>query len=823
MMSRSLLRLLAVALAAGLMSCSQSEKKPPTYAERVQKMSAMPGFFPLYWDGKAGKLWLEIERFDTDFLYVESLPAGIGSNDIGLDRGQLGQERVVRFTRSGPRVLLVAPNLAFRAVTNDAVERRAVEDSFASSVLAGFEVTAEEGSKVLVDATDFFLRDAHDVIGTLKSTKQGAFTLDAKRSAFFLPRTKNFPRNTEVEVILTFAGTEPGGFVRDVAPDPKSITVRQKHSLVQLPDDHYRPRAFDPRAGYFSMAYADYSSPIGDPLMKRFITRHRLEKKDPAAARSEPVQPIIYYLDPGTPEPVRSALLDGARWWSQAFEAAGFINAFRVEMLPPDADPLDVRYNIIQWVHRATRGWSYGASVADPRTGEIIKGCVTLGSLRVRQDIMIAEGLLAPYEDGKPASPEMERMALARLRQLAAHEVGHTLGLSHNYIASTVGRASVMDYPHPLVNLAPDGTLDLRDAYATGIGEWDKVAITCGYAQFEPGTDETAAIEGLLRAARERGLTYLTDQDARPLGSAHPLVHLWDNGTNAVDELNRMLVVRATALARFGAAVIKPGRPLATIEEPLVTTFLLHRYQLEAAAKSIAGQTYSYALRGDGQTPVTRVAPEEQRRALGAVLDALQPRVLALPESLLAQLPPRPAGFPSTRELFSRHTGLTFDALAPAETAAEITFSLLFNSERAARLVQQSARDPQVPGLDEVIGRALDATWRLPAGADYAGEIQRAVDYVALARLVRLAADSDVAPQVKAVVMQQLTTLRDWLRNAAPKAAAPAQQAHLAEGARLITQFLEHPKDFTPPDVPEPPPGQPIGEMFDCDGAGFLR
>ena len=341
------------------MSCSQSEKKPPTYAERVQKMSAMPGFFPLYWDGKAGKLWLEIERFDTDFLYVESLPAGIGSNDIGLDRGQLGQERVVRFTRSGPRVLLVAPNLAFRAVTNDAVERRAVEDSFASSVLAGFEVTAEEGSKVLVDATDFFLRDAHDVIGTLKSTKQGAFTLDAKRSAFFLPRTKNFPRNTEVEVILTFAGTEPGNFVRDVTPDPKSITVRQKHSLVQLPDDHYRPRAFDPRAGYFSMAYADYSSPIGDPLMKRFITRHRLEKKDPAAARSEPVQPIIYYLDPGTPEPVRSALLDGARWWNQAFEAAGFINAFRVELLPPDADPLDVRYNIIQWVHRATRGCSY--------------------------------------------------------------------------------------------------------------------------------------------------------------------------------------------------------------------------------------------------------------------------------------------------------------------------------------------------------------------------------------------------------------------------------------------------------------------------------
>ena len=434
----------------------------PTVSTKVAAMHAMPGFFPVYWDDKSGKLWLEIPRFETDFLYVPSLPAGVGSNDIGLDRGQLGQERVVRFTRSGPRVLLVQRNLAFRAEQGSAAERRAVEDSFAQSVLGGFEVAAEEEGRVLVDATDFFLRDAHDVVGTLKATKQGAYALDAKRSAFYLPRTKAFPRNTEVEVMLTFAGSEPGEWVRDVTPDAKSLTVRERHSFIQLPGPGYTPRVFDPRAGYFSTSYADFSTPIGEPPVRRFIARHRLVKKDPAAERSEALEPLIYYLDSATPEPIRSALLDGARWWNQAFEAAGFINAFRVEVLPEDADPMDVRYNVIQWVHRYTRGWSYGASVSDPRTGEIIKGHVTLGSLRVRQDYLIAEGLLAPYEDGKPANPAMERMALARLRQLSAHEVGHTLGLSHNYISSVQGRASVMDYRTHWQRWAPTARLTWR-------------------------------------------------------------------------------------------------------------------------------------------------------------------------------------------------------------------------------------------------------------------------------------------------------------------------------------------------------------------------
>jgi len=464
-------------------------------------------------------------------------------------------------------------------------------------------------------------------------------------------------------------------------------------------------------------------------------------------------------------------------------------------------------------VHRATRGWSYGASVTDPRTGEILKGHVTLGSLRVRQDFLIAEGLLAPYETGKAVTPAMEQMALARLRQLAAHEVGHTLGLAHNYIASTAGRASVMDYPHPLAGLKPDGTIDLADAYTTSIGEWDKVAINYGYAQFPPQTDEAAALSGILDAARARGLIFLTDQDARPLGSPHPQVHLWDGGVNAVDELQRLLKLRAAALGRFGENAIKPGRPLAALEEVLVPVYLMHRYQVEAVAKSIAGVAYTYALRGDGQVPLTPVAADEQRRALSALLAALTPETLQLPASVLKIIPPRPAGFERHRELFANHTADTFDALAPAEAAATMTWAAIFEPGRCARLVEQNSREASMPGLDEVITNALAATWKKHAGADYAGEVQRTVNYGLLTKLIELAANREATPQVQAVATAQLTALREWLTDVARNERVPAQRAHLAYGERLIEQFFDHPKDFAPLSVPPPPPGAPIG----CD------
>jgi hypothetical protein len=791
----------------------------PSIAEKVASAQKFPGYFNLYWDAKQGKLWLEIDKWSTEFLYQSGLPAGIGSNDIGLDRGQLGATHIVRFERTGPKVLLMEENLAYRAVTSDADERRAVHDSFAESALWGFTVAAEENGHALVDATDFFLHDAHGIPTTLRRTKQGSYHVDASRCAIYLPQTKNFPFNTEVEATLTFAGDDPGQWVRQVTPSPESITVREHHSFVQLPPSGYKPRVYDPRSSFFGISYMDYATPVSEPIVKRFTARHRLEKKDPAAAMSEPVQPIVYYLDRGAPEPIRSALLDGARWWNQAFEAAGYKNAFRVELMPEGADLMDLRYNVIQWVHRATRGWSYGAAVIDPRTGEIIKGHVTLGSLRVRQDYLIAEGLLAPYEKGKPVSPKMMQMALARLRQLAAHEVGHTLGLMHNYSASTVNRSSVMDYPPPLVKLAADGTPDLSDAYATGIGDWDKVSITWGYSDFASGTDEQAALDKILSDAFGRGLRYLTDQDARPPGSSSSVAHLWDSGSNAVDELNRIMVVRAAALKRFGENNIREGAPLATLEDVLAPIYMYHRYQVEAASKLVGGMDYTFALRGDGEVPTQIVAPPEQRRALAAVLATLKPEALALPESLLKIIPPRPPEYPRDREDFKIHTSPAFDALAPAESAAQHTLQFLFNPERAARLIEFHVHNADNPGLEEVLDAVLNATWKAPHGKGYNGEIANTVDGVVLYDLMSLSANEHATDEVRAIASLKLHGLKDWLNAPTSGRQVISNQAHIFFASKQIELFEKDPKrlDLTAP--VEPPDGPPIGSMgmLDCD------
>jgi hypothetical protein len=779
----------------------------------------MAGYFNLYWDARQGKLWLEIDKWGTEFLYQSGLSAGIGSNDIGLDRGQLGATRVVRFDRTGPKILLVQENLDYRAVSNDPDERRAVHDSFAESALWGFAVAAEEKDHALVDATEFFLRDAHAVPAALRRTKQGAYHLDAARCAIYLPQTRNFPLNTEVEATLTFAGDDPGQWVRDVTPSPESITVREHHSFLQLPASGYKTRAYDPRSSFFGISYLDYASPISEPIVKRFIARHRLEKKDPKAAMSEPVEPIVYYLDRGAPEPIRSALLEGARWWNQAFEAAGYRNAFRVELMPEGADSMDLRYNVIQWVHRATRGWSYGAGVIDPRTGEIIKGHVTLGSLRVRQDYLIAEALLAPYERGKPLSPKMKELALARLRQLAAHEVGHTLGLMHNYSASTVNRSSVMDYPPPMVKLGANGAPDLSEAYATGIGEWDKVSITFGYQDFPTGVDEHAALNKTLLDAFARGLRYLTDQDARPAGSSSSLAHLWDTGANAVDELNRIIEVRAAALMRFGENNIREGAPLATLEDVLVPLYMFHRYQVEAASKLLGGMDYAFALRGDGQAPTRVVAPAEQRRALAAVLATLKPEVLALPEPLLKMIPPRPPDYARGREHFKIRTSPAFDALAPAEAAAQHTLQFLFSPERAARLVEFHARNAENPSLEEILDAILAATWKTPHGSGYFAEVARKADGVVLYDLMALSASERASGQVRAIAALKLEELRAWLAAEQTSLKEEEERAHFFFAASQIAQFQRDPKkmEFLAP--AEPPDGPPIG----ADDQGDFR
>lgn len=784
----------------------------PTKIDFSAQKKTVSGFFDFWWDEKVGKIYLKIDKLDTEFLYVNSLAAGVGSNDIGLDRGQLGRERVVKFVRVGPKILLVQPNYRFRAESNNPEERKSVEEAFAQSVLWGFKVQAEEDGIPIVDATAFLLRDAHNVVGTLQETKQGNYKLDFSRSAIYLDRTRNFPRNTEFEATLTFVGKPQGGYIRQVAPSATAITVRQHHSLIQLPDDNYKPRAFDPRSGYFEVSYQDYATPIDQPLVKRWITRHRLAKKDPTAALSEAVEPIVYYLDRGAPEPVRSALLEGASWWNQAFTAAGYKDAFRVELLPEDADPMDVRYNVIQWVHRATRGWSYGSSVIDPRTGEIIKGHVSLGSLRVRQDFMIAQGLFAAYENGEEVSPRLLEMALARLRQLSAHEVGHTIGLAHNFAASTNNRASVMDYPHPFVQLKSDGSLDFSQAYDDKIGAWDKRSVLYGYQDFPAGTDEAAALRAIIQASQDQGLRFISDQDARPAGGAHPYAHLWDNGSDAVTELERLSELRKVALQRFGLSNIPKHMPLSELETVLVPLYLSHRYQMEAVAKLIGGINYEYTVNNEKPAPVEVVAAAEQAKALQAILQTLKPDFLVLPEDLLRLIPPQPLGYGRGRENFKGLTGPTFDPLAAAESSINTTLGFILHPHRINRLLEQEMLNKGGLTIQVVCDALIELGWTA-ADNNYPAQLERLTDLIILEHLMQLANDKAVHAPARSVVLQVLADFKTSLEQR--RATTPSQRAHLSMAKIQLDRFAKNPAEWKPSRSLKMPAGSPIG----CGGA----
>jgi len=768
------------------------------------------GYFNFYWDEKTGKIFLEIDKFDQEFLYVNSMPAGIGSNDLGLDRGQIGGSRIVKFIRSGPKVLLMQPNYSYRAISNNADERKSVEEAFAQSAIWGTTVVAQDGNKVLVDFTPFLLRDSHKIADRLNDANQGNFGFDDSRSAVYLPNTKSFPDNSEFEATITLAGKGKGYEISSVTPDPNAVTVRMHQSFIKLPDEGYKKRNFDPRSGFYDVEYMDYATPIDEPIMKRMLTRHRLEKKDPTAAISEPVKPIIYYVDRGAPELVRNALIEGAGWWNQAFEAAGYKNAFQVKLLPEDADPMDIRYNIIQWIHRSTRGWSYGESIDDPRTGEIIKGQVSLGSLRDRQDFLIAEGLVQPYEDGKPTSDKMIKMALARLRQLAAHEVGHTLGLQHNFTASVNGRASVMDYPPPVISLNADGTIDLSKAYRTEIGEYDKRAILYGYQDFAKGTNEDEALKDIITETIKQGFLFISDDDARPAGSAHPQAHLWDSGTNAADELNRLMALRKHVLDNFSEKAIRQDAPMATLEEVLVPMYLVHRFQAEAASKMLGGLYYTFALKNDGQTITKFVPPAEQWKAFNALMGTISPDALALPEKLIQKIPPRPIGYPRTRETFKSHTGLTFDPMAAAESAAAATLSFMLQPERAARLVEYQSRDNTQPGLLAVLNRLVAQTWKAPQPAGYKGELQRLVNNLALRQVLTLAATTSAPESVRGIALLQIDDLKKWMKTAALTATG-SSKANLLFGLSQINEFEKNPDKFQPASVLNMPDGSPIG------------
>jgi hypothetical protein len=792
-----------VLLAASAFSHAQTL---PTIEDTVANAELMEGYFDLYWDASSGKMYWEIDELDVEFLYQVSMASGLGSNPVGIDRGQLRGTYVLSPKRIGPRILLMQPNYRYRASSDNELERLAVEDSFAPSVLWGFDIVAETGARALVDATDFFLRDARNVTGAISGRDQGNFSLDKSRSAFYLDNTKAYPENVEVESMLTFTSSNPGRLVNSVAATGGSVTLRQHHSLVKLPDDDFAVRYADPRIGTNGPTIQDYSTAIDEDLQVRLVARHRLQKKDPNAAMSEPVEPIIYYVDSGTPEPIKSALIEGASWWNDAYEAAGFINAFQVMELPAGADAQDVRYNMIHWTHRRTRGYSYGGSVMDPRTGEIIKGNVNLGSLRLRQDYLHGQGLVPGFEylssvsDGNSASVDM---ALDRVRQLSAHEVGHTLGFPHNYLASSYGRESVMDYPAPLIEITDDGEIDLSNAYLQRIGEYDKLSVRYAYEQFPPGANEEEELESIVQESIDRGLLFMAHNNNNFVGAGHQFASVWDNGDNLVDQLKHEFEVRRIGMENFSPDLIREGEPYSNLEYVLLPLYMHHRFQLNSAAQSIGGANYRNAVRGDGQTPFTIIDGDEQRDALNTVLSTLSVDFLKLPENVLDLLPP--AAYRHTQgESFPGRAGLLFDALGAAEASANLSVQQLMHPARMARLVTYGSMG-DYPDLEEVVDSLIEQTWGAETPEDeYGQRVLSVVQRVAVDEMITQASNTESSGEVRSVLASRLNELANQLED------ERNPSAHQEGVAADIRRWQQRAENALPEPALQMPAGDPI-------------
>ena len=780
-------------------------------AQSVENKKKFTGFFDFYYEPSSDKILLEVDKIDYEFLYVPSLSSGIGSNDIGLDRGQLGRERIVKFIKRGNKLLLIEPNSYYRSSSNNQNEIRSIEQAFAKSILYGFEIKDHQNNIFTIDFTPFLLEDRHGVAERLRRTGQGNYSVNKSSSAIELSNTKGFPNNIEFESLLTFSGKSEGKWIQSVAPDSNNVTVIQHHSFVKLPDDNYKPRSFDPRSGAISVSYMDYSSPIDEKILKKNIIRHRLEKKFPENEKSEAIRPIVYYLDPGTPEPIRSALIDGAMWWNEAFESIGFIDAFQVKILPENADPMDCRYNVIQWVHRSTRGWSYGSNVSDPRTGEIIKGHVSLGSLRVRQDYLIAQSLIQnPYlEENKKKVLEM---SLARIRQLSAHEVGHTLGFAHNFSSSTKQRSSVMDYPHPLIKIKDD-KINLDSAYAVGIGDWDKISVAYSYSEFKKNQNEKNELNKILDKSYDDGYRFITDYDARSVGGAHVNAHLWDNSEDVTSGLDEIIKIRQKAIINFSKNNISVGSTYSELEDAFVPIYFLHRYQTEAVVKLIGGLDYNYSLVGDGQLVVKTLDHETQLNALKSVLSTLDENFLTIPTEKLKLFPPRAYGFPRTRESFNSQMGVAFDPISAASTSSDMTLSLLLNHERLNRVNLQSSMKTgiSVNKIFESLFKILNDNL-LVGEKNYAAIVKDVVAENILKHFMNISVNDKYVSNVQANADYYLNEFYFNLQGKINKRNLKSRDKYYINYLlKIIQDFKKSPDKFQLKNAPKIPDGSPIG------------
>ena len=764
------------------------------------------GFMNFSYNNDSGKIILEIKNLDSEFMYINSLSRGVGNNDLGLDRGQLGNSRVVYFTKRGNKILLIQPNLRYVSNSSNYLENKAVEEAFARSVLFGFDIIEKSNDSYKIDITSFLISDAHGVSQRLKYSNSGSYTLNKSMSAIDLDRTKAFPKNIEFDVLLTFTGNPLGNLVRSVTPTASNLTVNQHHSFVELPDNNYKKRKFDPRSGSNPFIVYDYSTPIDEKLEQRFIVRHRLSKKYPKQEISEPVDPIVYYIDNGTPEPVKTALIEGGNWWNQAFESAGYKDAFRIEVLPEDADPMDVRYNLIQWIHRSTRGWSYGASIVDPRTGEIIKGQVSLGSLRVRQDYMILSGLIDNPNDIENKAL-IKKTSLDRIRQLSAHEIGHTLGFAHNYISSANNRSSVMDYPHPKIDII-DGDINIDNAYSKNIGDWDKVTVRYAYTDFQENENEDIKLNQIIEDAVNKGLYFLSDSDSRPVGSANPFSHLWDNGEFPYKELNKLLKVRDLALKNIDLENLVDGESYDRIEDILVPIYMLHRYQIESTAKAIGGVDYLYFVKNLNNDKVKFVNSKLQKESLESLLNVLNPKNLVLPDNLIEILSPRSFRNPRTRENFESNTGVTFDYINASSSVINHTLTFLINPERINRIYQQNMFGENILKLEDYLTIISNSIFSNKKMSLYEASINNNTSSLFLDHLFLAFNNSKTNDLSKSLILSSILNTKETLSS--------NLNDYNAFLVNKINGFLNNPDKYKPIEKTKIPDGSPIGD-FSCD------